>query len=140
MLRPDGGVYILAGEQDLSHGAVILCEKLVVDVHHYALAHGGGGLLHPQLGGAGIQPQLLGADADGAGGDQHHLIAHPLQIGEHPGQSFHILKIEAPGVPGEGGSTHLDHQSTYLFLALQSVHPPCLILRLRASYHSFAMQ
>ena len=124
MLRADGGVHILAGEQDLGHGAVVLGKEFIVDVHHHALAHGGGGLLHPQLGGAGVQPQFLGADADGARGNQHHLIAHTLQVGEHPGQALHILKIETACLTGQGGSTHLDHQSAYVIFALQSVHPP----------------
>ena len=89
--RPDGGVHILAGQQDLSHGAVILGKKLVVDVHHHALAHSGHGLLPAQLVRALLQTQLPGADGDGAGGDQDDFVTHALQVGQNPGQVIHIV-------------------------------------------------
>ena len=45
VLRADGGLHVLAGEEDLGHRPVVLGKELVIDVHHPALAHGGGGLL-----------------------------------------------------------------------------------------------
>ena len=123
VLRPDGGLHVLPGEEDLGHGAVVLGKELVVDMYHHALAHGGGGLLHPQLAGPLLQPQLLGADADGARGYQHHLIAHALQIREHPGQLFHVLQVEAPGFPGQGGRAHLHHQPAGVLL-FHLLHAP----------------
>ena len=49
VLGPVRVLHIVAGQQDLGHGAVVLGEELVVNVHHPALAHGGGRLLHSQF-------------------------------------------------------------------------------------------
>ena len=39
VLGPDRGVHILAGEQDLGHGAVVFGKELVINMHHPALPH-----------------------------------------------------------------------------------------------------
>ena len=107
VLRPDGGVHILAGEKNLGHHPVILAKHLVIEMHDGALAHRGGGLLHPELAGPLLQPQLGTPHADGAGGDQHNLVAHALQIGQGPGQPVHIMQVQPAGVMGQGGCAYL---------------------------------
>ena len=135
MLRADGGLHVLAGEEDLGHRPVVLGKELVIDVHHPALAHGGGGLLHPQLGGALPQPQLFGADADGAGGHQDGLIPHALQIGQYTGQMLHVLQVEAPGLPGEGGCAHLDPQPARIARLFHVLHTPLPFALHHSTFH-----
>ena len=104
-------VHILAGEQDLGHGVVILEEQPVVGVHQLALAHGGGGLLGGHVGGLAGQVQLAHAHADGAGGDQNHLMAGVFQVGEHLDQLLHVADVQPPGGVGQGGGAHLYNDS-----------------------------
>ena len=115
MLRPLGMLHILVGQQNLGHRGPILAEEFIVNVHHLALAHRRHGLLHPQLLGALLQAQLSHPHTDGAGGDQDHLMALSMQVGEHPGQVIHAAQVDAAVGPGEGGGAHLHDQSYLLF-------------------------
>ena len=124
MLGPHRGVHVLAGEQDLGYHPVILSEQLVVDVHHGALAHGGCGLLHPQLGGPLPLAQLGAADGDGAGGHQNHLMPHALQVGQGAGQMLHVLQFQLAGVVGQGGGAHLHHHPQAGLALFQGSHAP----------------
>ena len=124
MLGPGGGVHVLPGEENLGHHPVVLPEELVIDVHHHALPHGGGGLLHTQLGGPLLQVHLGGTYGDGAGGDQDDLVPHSLQIGERPGQTLHIVQIQPPRAVGEGGGAHFHYNPQRLECFLQLVHAP----------------
>ena len=111
MLRPLRVLHIISCQQDLGHGAVVLGEEFVVNVHHPALAHGRGGLLHPQFLGTFGKSQLGGANGNGTGGDQDHLVPHAVQVRQSPDQMFHAPEIQRPGVVGECGSAHLDHDA-----------------------------
>ena len=111
MLGPLGNLHITPRQKDLSNRAVILGKEFVIDVHHPTLAHGCGSLLHPQLPGAFGKSQLGGANGNGTGGDQDHLVPHAVQVRQSPDQMFHAPEIQRPGVVGECGSAHLDHDA-----------------------------
>ena len=108
---PLGDLHVVPGQEDLGHGAVVLGEELVVDVHHPALPHGGSRLLHPKFLGPLGKPQLGSAHGDGTGSDQDHLVPHAVQVCQRPDQMFHAPKIQRPGVVGQGRGTHLDHDA-----------------------------
>ena len=95
-------------------------------VHHPALAHRSGCLLHPQLLRPLGQPQLGGAHSDGTGGHQDHLMPHALEIRQGPHQMFHAPKVQRAGVMGEGGGAHLHHNT--LFVLFQSYVPPWVVI------------
>ena len=100
-------VDILAGEQHLGHGVVVLVEQLVVGIHQLALAHGGGGLLGGHILGPPGQVQLAHAHADGAGGHQNDLMSRVFQVAEHLAQPLHPLDVQAPCGVGQRGGAHL---------------------------------
>ena len=122
VLGPNGSLHILAGEQDLGNAAVILGKEGIVHMHHAALAHGGGRLLHPQFLWPLGKAQAGGAHADGAGADQNDLMAHTLEVRQDPHQMLHAAKIKASGLVGEGRGANLDHDP--LFRTLHMVIPP----------------
>ena len=126
VLRPLRVLHIISCQQDLGHGAVVLGEEFVVNVHHPALAHRSGCLLHPQLLRPLGQPQLGGAHSDGTGGHQDHLMPHALEIRQGPHQMFHAPKVQRAGVMGEGGGAHLHHNA--LFVLFQSYVPPWVVI------------
>ena len=80
MLRPGGIVHVVPGQQDLGHGLVILGKKLIENMGHAALSHGGGCLLHPQFPGPLGKAQPGGSGGNGPGEHQDNLAARPVEI------------------------------------------------------------
>ena len=115
MLRTLRFIHVVAGQQDLGHGAVIFGEKFVVNVHHAALAHGSGRLLHAQLLRTLGQAQLFRAHGNGAGGDQYDFVSHSLQIRKGSGQMVHAAQIQIAGLMGQSGGTNLHDNTLFLF-------------------------
>ena len=113
MLCPLRIVHVVTGQQDLGHGAIVFGEQLVVNVHHPALAHGGGRLLHPQLLWPLRKPQFGGAHGDGTGGHQNDLMSHAAEIGQCADQMLHAPQVQTAGVMGQGGGAYL-HDNTLL--------------------------
>ncbi len=103
----DGVGHVGGGEEDLGYRVAILPEKLVVKVHHLTLAHGGGRLLLPQLGGPAGEIELARSDADGPRGHQHHPVAHVAEVAQCPGQAVHVREIELAVFSDEGRGAHL---------------------------------
>ena len=124
MLRPVRVLHIVPGQQDLGHGAVVLGKELVVNVHHAALAHGGGCLLHPQFLWPLRETQTGGAHGNGAGGHQNDLMPRAAEVGQHPHQMLHAPQVQTAGVMGEGGGAHLYHDA--LFFLFHGISPRSL--------------
>jgi hypothetical protein len=118
VLPPLGEIHVLRGKQQLGHGVVIAGEQLVVGVHQFALAHGGGGLLGGHIRRAAGEVQLANPHADGPGGHQDKLAARVLQIGQHLHQRLHPADIQPPGGVGQGGSAHFYDDPHLLSLAI----------------------
>ena len=108
-------LHVVAGQKDLGHGTIIFGKQLIIQVHHPALAHGGGGLLHTQLLWAFRKSQLCGAHGNGAGGHQNDLVAHAAEIGQGADQMLHAAQVQVPGVVGQGGGAHLHDDTLFLF-------------------------
>ena len=104
-------LHIVAGEQDLGHGVVVLGKQPVVGIHQLALAHSGGGLLGGHVGGAAGQVQLAHPHADGAGGDKDHLIPCVFQVRECFYQLLHMADVHPSGGVGQRRCTHFDNNS-----------------------------
>ena len=104
-------VHVCPGEQNLRHGAAVLREELVVEMHQLALSHGGRGLLDRQLGGPLAHAQLHRAHADGARGDEDDLVPGAADIREYPRQMVHIPEVQTAGAVRQGRGTDLDHDS-----------------------------
>ena len=68
MLRALGIVHIVAGEEDLCHGTVVLGKQFIINMHQLTLTHGGCSLLHAKLFWACRQGQFGSAYGDRAGG------------------------------------------------------------------------
>ena len=110
---------VRAGEQDLRHRMIVLGEQLIVGVHQLALPHGGGRLLGGDVGGATGQGQLAHPHTDGAGGNQHQLMAGVFEIAHHLTQLLHPPNIQqSGGVRQRGGAYfHYDtHRNPLLWL------------------------
>ena len=71
---------VIRRNQQLRHGMMILAEKLVVDVHQLALAHGSSRLLGGNIPRPGSQTQLAHPHADGTGGHQNQLMARVADV------------------------------------------------------------
>ena len=78
---------VVGGQQDLTDGEVVRCERLAVCRDEGALTDAGGGLLGGQIARATEQAQRRDAGCDGAGGDQNDLGALPAACGDHVDQS-----------------------------------------------------
>ena len=133
--EPVGLVHFLGSEQDLGHRMIVFPKGFVVGIHQLALAHGGGGLLGGHVGRPAGQVQLAHPHADGAGGHQDGLIPHALQIGQYTGQMLHVLQVEAPGLPGEGGCAHLDHQPARIARLFHVLHTPLPFALHHSTFH-----
>ena len=102
---------VLAGEQDQGHHMAVLGEELVIGVHQFTLAHGGGSLLARHITGPAGQGQLAHPHTDGPGGDQNDLMTGIFQVTEHLAQLFHLADIQPAGGIGQGGGAHFDDNS-----------------------------
>ena len=113
--RRPASVNVLAGEQDLGHGVVVIREQPVVGVHQLALAHGGG---RPAWWacpwGGWASEQLAHAHADGAGGHQDDLMPGVLQVAEYLDQLFGVADVQPPGGVRQRGSADFDDDSHIL--------------------------
>ncbi len=78
---------VVFGEQDLRDAVAQLIEGVVIEAHQAALADGGAGLHHHQLGGLGRKAKPLRAQAHGAGGNQEHFAAGAAQVGQRFGDA-----------------------------------------------------
>ena len=99
---------VLPGDQQLGHGVVVLAEELIISIHQFALAHGGGGLLGGDVGGTLAQAQLAHAHADGAGGHQDHLMTRILDVADDLAQLLHQPDVQMSGRVGQGAGADLD--------------------------------
>ena len=93
-------------------------------MHHPALAHGGGGLLHPQGPGPLVQAHPGRAHGDGPGGHQDDLMPPAAEIRQHPDQTLHAPQVQAAGAVGQGGGAHLDHHPPFLFVHKKTASRP----------------
>ena len=80
---------VIRVQKDLSHGLVVIAKELIVQEHILALAHGCRSLLKPHLLRLFRQVHLVGTHGDRTGRNQHHLIAHVLNITKRSGKFFH---------------------------------------------------
>ena len=87
---------ILAGQQDLGHGVVVLRKQFVIDVHQLALTDRSGGLLCGHVLRPACQVQLADTHADGAGGDEDDLVPGVFRVAEHLAEGLHVADIQMP--------------------------------------------
>ena len=119
------GLDRVSGQQNLRHGMVVFAENLVIHIHQLALSDGGERLLLFDFGGALAQSGFAHADADGAGGYQHDVLAAVLQIRQHLAKRFNAAVVDLSVVIGEGGGAHLNdgfliaHKYTCLCIKIQ---------------------
>ena len=109
-----GIVQHVTGEEHLGHGVAVEGEELIVEPHELALTDGGHGLLLGDGGGSGGS-HLGHACRDRARGDQHDLLARVLEVGQDPHQRPDAADIQCPRGVGQGGGTHLHHDTAAVF-------------------------
>ena len=107
---------VVGGEEHLGDDAPVGAERPPPLGHEVGLAHRGGGLLGgdvPGLPGRAHQAEPVGAERDGARGDEHHA-AGPAEQGELGGEPLAVPAVESSGRVGEGAGSDLDDEAAGL--------------------------
>ena len=86
-------LYIITGDQQLSHRMVILAEDPVVSVHQFTLTHSGSGLLGGDIIRTLQKTQFTHTHTDRTGGHQDHLMAGVLDIADDLAKLFGTADI-----------------------------------------------
>jgi hypothetical protein len=101
--------HVVEGQQHLADCVTAPTEAVGVALHEQALAHAGRSLLGGEVTGPTGQRERRQPGGDGAGADQHDLVATGAGRAQRLDERVHAVRVDAPGRRGEGGGADLDH-------------------------------
>ena len=102
------GAGVVPGDEQLGHRVVIFPEQLVVNIHQLALSHRRRRLLGGDVLRTGFQAQFGDPHADGAGGDQDHLMRCVAHVADGLAQRLHAANIQMPRRVRQGRGADFD--------------------------------
>ncbi len=109
--KTTGVLHVLAGNQNLCDGVVILRKKLIVGIHQLALSHGRRRLLGRDILRPGLQRELADAHADRAGRDEDHFMPRVFQVAQDLAKPLDLAYIQKSICVGKRGRAHLHDDS-----------------------------